>query len=115
MSLDIARIRALYPALSDGYAWLDAAAGTQVPRPVIDAIATAYAEGIGNPHGAFPASARSDEIVARARQAVADLVGGDAGGVVFGPNLTTLTYRFALRSGEGLGAGRRDRGVPAGP
>ncbi|WP_066367601.1 cysteine desulfurase-like protein [Herbidospora mongoliensis] len=95
MSLDIARIRALYPALSDGYAWLDAAAGTQVPRPVIDAIAAAYAEGIGNTHGAFPASGRSDEIVARARQAVADLVGGDAGGVVFGPNMTTLTYRFA--------------------
>ncbi|MEO3855407.1 cysteine desulfurase-like protein [Acrocarpospora sp. B8E8] len=95
MSLDTARIRALYPALSDGYAWLDAAAGTQVPRPVIDAIAAAYAEGIGNAHGAFPASARSDEIVSRARQAVADLVGGDADGVVFGPNMTTLTYRFA--------------------
>ncbi|WP_214106119.1 cysteine desulfurase-like protein [Acrocarpospora catenulata] len=95
MSLDIARIRALYPALSDGYAWLDAAAGTQVPRPVIDAIAAAYTEGIGNGHGAFPGSARSDEIVSRARQAVADLVGGDAGGVVFGPNMTTLTYRFA--------------------
>ncbi|GII32575.1 cysteine desulfurase-like protein [Planotetraspora mira] len=95
MSLDISRIRALYPALSDGYAWLDAAAGTQVPQPVIDAIGAAYAHGIGNTHGAFPASARSDEIVSKARQAVADLVGGDPGGVVFGPNMTTLTYRFA--------------------
>lgn len=95
MSFDVERIRALYPALSDGYAWLDAAAGTQVPQPVIDAIAAAYATGIGNTHGAFPASARSDAIVAQARQAVADLVGGDPRGVVFGASMTTLTYRFA--------------------
>ncbi|GIH69579.1 cysteine desulfurase-like protein [Sphaerimonospora thailandensis] len=95
MSFDIERVRALYPALSDGYAWLDAAAGTQVPQPVIDAIAAAYTAGIGNSHGAFPASARSDAIVGQARQAVADLVGGDPRGVVFGPNMTTLTYRFA--------------------
>nr|WP_062339319.1 cysteine desulfurase-like protein [Herbidospora sakaeratensis] len=105
MSLDVARIRALYPALSDGYAWLDAAAGTQAPRPVIDAVAAAYAEGIGNTHGAFAASGRSDAIVVRARQAVADLVGGDAGGVVFGPNMTTLTYRFAYALAKDWGPG----------
>ncbi|MET9337952.1 cysteine desulfurase-like protein [Nonomuraea sp. NPDC003804] len=95
MSFDVTRVRALYPALSDGHAWLDAAAGTQVPRTVIDAIAGAYRAGIGNAHGAFDASARSDAIVAGARAAVADLVGGEAGGVVFGANMTTLTYRFA--------------------
>ncbi len=95
MSFDVARVRALYPALSDGWAWLDAAAGTQMPQPVIDAIVAAYTAGIGNAHGAFAASARSDAIVAEARRAVADLVGGDPDGVVFGPNMTTLTYRFA--------------------
>ncbi|GII58711.1 cysteine desulfurase-like protein [Planotetraspora thailandica] len=105
MSLDIARIRALYPALSDGYAWLDAAAGTQVPQPVIDAISAAYTEGIGNTHGAFPASARSDAIVSQARQAVADLVGGDPDGVVLGPNMTTLTYRFATALAKDWGPG----------
>ncbi|MEW9527355.1 cysteine desulfurase-like protein [Microbispora sp. NPDC049125] len=105
MSLDVERIRALYPALSDGYAWLDAAAGTQVPQPVIDAIAAAYTSGIGNTHGAFPASARSDAIVTRAREAVADLVGGDPGGVVLGPNMTTLTYRFAYALAKDWGPG----------
>ncbi|MEU7898020.1 cysteine desulfurase-like protein [Nonomuraea sp. NPDC049152] len=95
MGFDVTRVRALYPALSDGHAWLDAAAGTQVPQTVIDAIAGAYRDGIGNAHGAFAASARSDAIVAEARAAVADLVGGEAGGVVFGPNMTTLTYRFS--------------------
>jgi cysteine desulfurase family protein (TIGR01976 family) len=95
MAFDVARVRALYPALTDGCAYLDAAAGTQVPESVIDATAAAYRAGIGNVGGAFPASARSDAIVAAARTAAADLVGGDPGGVVLGPNMTTLTYRFA--------------------
>jgi len=45
--------------------------------------------------GAFPASDRSGAIVAEARRAVADLVGGEPDGVVLGPNMTTLTYRMA--------------------
>lgn len=105
MSFDVAHVRTLYPALSDGYAWLDAAAGTQVPQTVIDAIVSAYRGGIGNSGGAFPASAHSDAIVAEARQAVADLVGGDADGVVLGPNMTTLTYRFAYALAKRWGPG----------
>jgi cysteine desulfurase family protein (TIGR01976 family) len=92
---DVARIRSLYPALQDGYAYLDGAAGTQVPQAVIDAIADAYRHGIGNLGGAFPASDRSGAIVEACRAAVADLVGGRPDGVVLGPNMTTLTYRFA--------------------
>jgi cysteine desulfurase family protein (TIGR01976 family) len=92
---DVTRIRSSYPALADGYAYLDGAAGTQVPTAVIDAIAAAYRGGLGNVGGAFPASARSDEIVAACRAAIADLVGGRPEGVVLGPNMTTLTYRFA--------------------
>ncbi|MBA2896439.1 cysteine desulfurase-like protein [Nonomuraea soli] len=88
-------VRAAYPALSDGYAYLDGAAGTQTPVSVIEAISAAYRAGIGNVGGAFPASHRSGRIVEQARAAVADLVGGSAEGVVFGPNMTTLTYRLA--------------------
>ena len=92
---DVGRVRALYPALADGYAYLDGAAGTQVPGAVIEAVAGAYRGGIGNVGGAFPASGRSGAIVAEARRAVADLVGGEPDGVVLGPNMTTLTYRLA--------------------
>jgi cysteine desulfurase family protein (TIGR01976 family) len=95
MSFDVGRVRALYPALADGFAYLDGAAGTQVPQVVIDAVAGAYRSGIGNVGGAFPASGRSDAIVAEARRAVADLVGGVPDGVILGPNMTTLTYRLA--------------------
>src|SRR5580658_5311007 len=95
MAFQISRVRASYPALADGYAYLDGAAGTQVPASVIDAISRAYLAGLSNAGGAFPASARAGEITANARQAVADLVGGDPDGVVLGPNMTTLTYRIA--------------------
>jgi cysteine desulfurase family protein (TIGR01976 family) len=95
VAFDVTRVRAAYPALADGYAYLDGAAGTQVPESVITAISRAYEAGLGNTDGAFPASARSDAIMRRCREAVADLVGGVPEGVVLGPNMTTLTYRIA--------------------
>ena len=91
----MAEVRALYPALADGHAYLDGAAGTQVPASVIEAIAAAYTGGIGNLGGAFAASDRAGAIVAAARAAVADLVGGTAEGVVFGPSATALAYRIS--------------------
>jgi cysteine desulfurase family protein (TIGR01976 family) len=94
-SFDVTAVRALYPALADGHAYLDGAAGTQVPSSVIEAIAAAYRAGLGNLDGAFAASARSGAIVAEARAAVADLVGAVPEGVVFGPSATALAYRMA--------------------
>jgi cysteine desulfurase family protein (TIGR01976 family) len=95
MQLDVAAIRAAYPALADGYAYLDGAAGTQLPSAVIEAISRAQATGLGNAGGAFPASARADEITAACRAAVAALTGGEPDGVIFGPSMTALTYRMA--------------------
>jgi len=93
---DVDAVRSAYPALSDGWAYLDGAAGTQVPRAVIDAEGAAYAAGIGNHGGFFAASHRSDALTAAARAAVADLVGAPhPDGVVLGPSTTALTYRFA--------------------
>jgi len=95
VTFDVGRVRAAYPALGDGYAYLDGAAGTQVPWAVIEAIAEVYRSGIGNAGGAFPASGRADAIVAECRQALADLTGAHPDGVILGPNMTTLTYRLA--------------------
>ena len=95
MKLDVEAVRACYPALADGYAYLDGAAGTQVPTAVIDAISQAQAHGLGNAGGAFPASKRADEITTASRAAVAALLGGDPDGVIFGPSMTALTYRIA--------------------
>ena len=95
VKLDVAAVRACYPALADGYAYLDGAAGTQVPASVIQAVADAYAAGLGNSGGAFPASKRADAITVQCRRAVAALTGGEPDGVILGPNMTTLTYRLA--------------------
>ena len=95
MAFDVSKVRAAYPALADGYAYLDGAAGTQLPASVIGAIGDAYRAGLGNAGGAFPASHRSDVITAECRAALADLTGGQPEGVILGPNMTTLTYRLA--------------------
>jgi len=92
---DTEGIRSQYPALKNGTAYLDGAGGTQVPEVVIDAISEAHRSGLSNVHGPFASSRRSMKLIADAREAVADLVGGESGGVVLGPNMTTLTYRMA--------------------
>jgi cysteine desulfurase family protein (TIGR01976 family) len=105
VTFDVSKVRSAYPALADGYAYLDGAAGTQVPAAVIDAISDAYRAGLGNSGGAFPASRRSDVITSECRQAVADLTGGEPDGVILGPNMTTLTFRLANALAAGWGPG----------
>jgi cysteine desulfurase family protein (TIGR01976 family) len=104
-TFDVGRVRAAYPALADGHAYLDGAAGTQLPGSVIDAMAGAYRAGLGNSGGAFPASRRSDEITAECRRAVADLTGGRPGGVILGPSMTALTYRLSRALADRWGPG----------
>ena len=105
MAFDVSKVRAAYPALADGYAYLDGAAGTQLPAAVIDAISGAYSAGLGNSGGRFPASSRADAITAECRAAVADLTGGVPAGVILGPNMTTLTFRIANALAAGWGPG----------
>ncbi|MFR9729261.1 cysteine desulfurase-like protein [Saccharopolyspora sp. MS10] len=96
MAFDVEKVRAQYPALSDGRAWLDSAGGTQVPRVVIDAVAEALTRGVSNVGGSYESSRRAAAIVAEARAAVADLTGAPGPEcVVFGPSTTALVYRFA--------------------
>jgi cysteine desulfurase family protein (TIGR01976 family) len=101
----IAQIREQFPALSDGRAALDGAAGTQLPAAVIDAVTAGMREAMANVHGAFPGSLRSTETVDAARAAIADLVGGSPDGVVLGPNMTTLTFSMADTLSQSWGPG----------
>jgi len=95
MAFDVARIRGLFPALGDGWVHLDAPSGMQVPEQVATAVSTALRAPVSDPGGAFPASQRAEVILADARRAVADLVGGDPAGVVIGPNVPVLLGRLA--------------------
>ncbi|MEU7677367.1 cysteine desulfurase-like protein [Micromonospora taraxaci] len=99
MPFDIARTRAAYPALTEGFVHFDGAGGTQTAAGVIDAVSDAMRSAVGNRSAANVAGRRSLELVAEARSAVADLLGADPSGVVLGPSATALTYTLARTLG----------------
>ena len=108
--LDIAWVRAQFPALAqevNGHPaiFFDGPGGTQVPQRVIDAMSDYLVRSNANNHGAFATSRRSDEIIANAHAAVADLLGCTADEVVFGPNMTTLTFALSRALGRDLKPG----------
>jgi len=107
---DIEWVRSQFPALKQEVngqpaAFFDAPGGTQVPQPVIEAMRDYLVSSNSNTHGAFVTSRRSDEILAAAHGAVADLLGCDADEVVFGPNMTTLTFAMSRAIGRELQPG----------
>ena len=95
MGFDVTRVRASYPALAEGYLHFDGAGGTQMCAPVADAVAATLRSAVSNRTSAFPSGRRANEIVSTARDAVADLLGADPDGVVFGSSATSLTYSVA--------------------
>lgn len=106
--LDVAAVRDHFPSLArriDGrpVAYLDGPGGTQVPRECIDAM-VAYLESANANHGgAFGASVETDALLDEVHAAGADFVGAhDAGEIVFGPNMTTLTFAVSRAMGREL-------------
>lgn len=95
MSYDIDSVRADFPALVGGSAHFDGPGGTQTPRQVIDAIAGALSGALSNRGTITRGESSAEKAVQDARTAVAALVGGDVGGVVFGRSATQLAYDFS--------------------
>jgi cysteine desulfurase family protein (TIGR01976 family) len=98
--LDVDALRAEFPALTGTQVYLDAPAGTQVPNVVIRAITEALSSSMSNVGGGFESSRRSEAVVAAARVAASDLVQGAAEEIVFGPNMTTLTFAVSRAISE---------------
>lgn len=103
-------IRPLFPALTqqvNGHPaiFFDAPGGTQVPQVVIDAIAHYLTHMNANNHGAFPTSQQTDAMIENARSAIADLLNSDADEIIFGQNMTTLTFAVSRAIGRELGPG----------
>lgn len=92
---DVAAVRSCFPALREGVAHFDGPGGSQVPEQVAQAVARTLTSGIANRGSVTAAERRADEVVLGARAAVADLLGADPGGVVFGRSMTQLTYDLA--------------------
>jgi cysteine desulfurase family protein (TIGR01976 family) len=109
-ALDLAYVRAQFPSLAqtiDGHpaAFLDGPGGTQVPQRVIDAISGYLRSDNANTGGAYATSRRTDAMIAEARSAMADFLHCGADEIVFGPNMTSLTFAISRAIGRELQPG----------
>jgi cysteine desulfurase family protein (TIGR01976 family) len=109
-ALDLNYVRAQFPSLVqtvNGHpaAFLDGPGGTQVPQRVIDAISGYLGRDNANTDGAYATSRRTNAVIAAARAAMADFLNCGADEIVFGPNMTTLTYAMSRAIGRDLGPG----------
>ena len=77
----------------------------QVPQRVIDAISDYLRGSNANTCGAYATSRETDQTITAARSAMADFLGCDADEIVFGPNMTTLTFAISRAIGQELKAG----------
>ncbi len=109
-ALDLTRVRAQFPSLAQTVAgqpavFLDGPGGTQVPQRVIDAISDYLKNSNANTCGSYATSRRTDGVIAGVRAAMADFFGCDQDEVIFGPNMTTLTFAISRSIGRELGPG----------
>lgn len=102
-------IRQCFPALArthNGYpvAYFDGPGGTQVPRMVVEAIDDYLYHHNANTHWAYPTSEETDAIIDAARSVLADFLNASPTEIVFGANMTTLTFHLARALGRGYEA-----------
>jgi cysteine desulfurase family protein (TIGR01976 family) len=108
--IDSTWVRAQFPSLKlqvngQPAAFLDGPAGTQVPKQVIEAVHNYFLSANANTCGAFATSRANDAMIASARAAMADFFHCDSDEVVFGQNMTTITFALARAIGRDLKVG----------
>ena len=110
-ALDLSSYRRYFPSLAQVVngkqaVYFDNPGGTQVAQQVIDAMVSYFREANANTHGAFLTSKRTDLVIASARSAMADFLhAASPDEIVFGPNMTTLTFAFSRAFGKTLQPG----------
>jgi cysteine desulfurase family protein (TIGR01976 family) len=112
MAYDVASIRAQFPALNRPVddktlpVFFDNPAGTQVSQHVIDAVTQYYREMNANSGGAFATSQRTDAMVQGVREKAADFLNAPSPSeIVFGPNMTTLSFSLSRALAKTLSPG----------
>ena len=106
----VEEIRRHFPALErrqDGasVAYFDGPGGTQVPRLVVEAMADYLYHHNANTHWLYPTSEETDALLLRARETLADFLNASADEIVFGQNMTSLTFHLARGLGRTWGPG----------
>lgn len=110
VTLSTAGIRERFPALDrtvGGHpvAYFDGPGGTQVPASVAAAVSDYLLHHNANTHWNYPTSRETDELLAGARGALGDFLNAPADEVIFGANMTTLTFHLARALGWRWGPG----------
>jgi cysteine desulfurase family protein (TIGR01976 family) len=103
--LDIEAVRARFSALQQGFAFLDAPGGSQVPDEVGDAIARALREASANLGAVYATSHRVAEILTGAEARAARFLGCEPHEVIFGPNMTSLDFTLSRTAGREFAPG----------
>ena len=106
--IDLKELRRHFPALQRVHrgrpvAYFDGPGGTQVPSAVAEAMSDYLLHHNANTHWSFPSSQETDAMIAEARSALADFLNASPNEVVFGANMTTLTFHLARALGRGWG------------
>ncbi len=105
MAFDVDAVRSQFPSLALGAAHFDGPGGSQTPASVAAAVAATMTAGLANRGSSTEAERRAEGVVVGARAAMADLLGADPRGVVFGRSMTQLTYDIARTLARGWGPG----------
>jgi cysteine desulfurase family protein (TIGR01976 family) len=110
VTASVAEVRSAFPALQRRHlglpvAYFDGPGGTQVPQAVVDAMADYLLHHNANTHWQYPTSVETDQLIAAARQTMAELLGAGSSEIVFGTNMTTLTFHVARALGRKWGPG----------
>ncbi|HEX6040414.1 cysteine desulfurase-like protein [Longimicrobium sp.] len=106
-----ARVRADFPVFERqiggrSIAFFDGPGGSQVPRQVGDAMRDYLLMHNANTHGFFATSEETDAVITRARENMAAFLNAPSPReVVFGANMTTLTFHLSRSLGREWGPG----------
>lgn len=108
--LDVDAIRHAFPALRRTHnglpvAYFDGPGGTQVPTAVVEAMSDYLLHHNANTHWVYPTSEETDALILDARRAYAAFFNGAPEEVVFGNNMTTITFHVARALARGWEAG----------
>src|SRR6266699_1059067 len=101
----VEEIRAHFPALArihcdQPVAYFDGPGGTQVPRRVVEAMNDYLYRHNANTHWAYPSSEETDAIIDSARSVLGDFLNANPTEIVFGANMTTLTFHLSRALGR---------------
>jgi cysteine desulfurase family protein (TIGR01976 family) len=104
-TISIDEVRSHFPALErvhNGFpvAYFDGPGGTQVPRTVVETMSDYLFHHNANTHWGYPTSDETDAMIDEARLAFADFFNAKADEIVFGQNMTSLTFHLARALGR---------------